>query len=86
MGKWKKPLGRERRWNKKMLIRRDGTLCAICGEPMLTMDDITIDHRVPLSRGGLDVLDNLRLAHVKCNEERGNRLEGEQERCPTEKL
>ncbi len=85
MGKWKKPLGKERRWNKKALIRRDGTNCAICGEPMMTMDDITIDHLVPLSRGGLDVLDNLRLAHAKCNEKRGNSLEGE-ERCPTEKL
>lgn len=69
--KWKKPMGRDRRWNKATLIRRDGTNCAICGKPMLTMADITIDHIEPVSRGGLDVLENLRLAHPDCNRRRG---------------
>lgn len=69
--KWKKPKGRERRWNKKELLRRDGNLCALCKEPMLTMKDITIDHIQPVSKGGTDDIKNLQLAHPHCNQKRG---------------
>lgn len=31
------------------------------------MHEITIDHWIPLSKGGLDDLPNYRLAHDKCN-------------------
>jgi 5-methylcytosine-specific restriction endonuclease McrA len=37
----------------------------------------TIDHIVPLSKGGTNLLVNLRLAHRACNNERGNRSEEE---------
>jgi 5-methylcytosine-specific restriction endonuclease McrA len=39
------------------LIERDGYKCAICG----SIDDLTIDHLVPLSKGGSDDLPNLRI-------------------------
>lgn len=34
----------------------------------------TIEHVIPLDRGGLDNLNNMRLAHKKCNNERGNNM------------
>lgn len=45
-------------------IREDGTI--ICGERYPS-----IDHVIPISRGGNNVWDNVRLAHRKCNSSRG---------------
>jgi 5-methylcytosine-specific restriction endonuclease McrA len=44
--------------------------CAICGLPGAD----SVDHIIPVSRGGHDGLDNLRPAHSKCNGQRGNRM------------
>lgn len=64
------------------LLARDGTNCAICGEPLDLQkrrserrrdpEQISLDHKVPRSAGGLSKLDNLRLAHARCNWARGN--------------
>jgi 5-methylcytosine-specific restriction endonuclease McrA len=63
------------------LTERDGDSCALCGD----LVDITqgsgprfrfgpsIDHIVPLSRGGSNDLTNLRVTHWICNVARGNR-------------
>lgn len=72
MGKWRKPKGREKRWNRTALIKRDGMMCQLCQEPIDSMDDVTIDHITPVSLGGTDRLDNMRLAHGFCNVERGD--------------
>lgn len=62
------------------LRTRDGDLCWLCGEPMDFSDrpsggagdrSATLDHVVPLGRGGSNEQTNLRLAHAKCNNERG---------------
>jgi hypothetical protein len=47
--------------------------CAICGDPM-TFDDATLDHIVPLSKGGPHTLSNLQIAHRVCNSVKGARL------------
>ena len=62
------------------LIERDGNLCHIC----LTGIDLslarnsrfgaTIDHVIPVSKGGADTLDNMKLAHWICNIKKGNKL------------
>jgi len=55
------------------LIR--GFECTYCGCPMdLTSDDhqVSVDHVVPLSRGGTNNLDNLVLCCRHCNIEKGN--------------
>lgn len=70
---------RKHRWQRvTRLMARDGMGCAICGEPLdrhvRDPNDeayITFDHIVPRARGGVDKLDNLRLAHRVCNSERG---------------
>ena len=71
MGKWRKQYGQERRWARNALIKRDGMICQLCHEPIERLDDVTIDHIIPVSKGGLDRLDNYRLAHEGCNRERG---------------
>lgn len=50
------------------LTARDGFTCGFCGE---TLEDskIHIDHIVPVALGGKHLMDNLRLAHAKCNME-----------------
>lgn len=61
------------------LRRRDGDRCTICGLRMdFEPDDrleapnrATIDHIIPRSKGGTNDWSNLRLAHARCNRERG---------------
>lgn len=60
-----------REWSRRQLINRDGMICGLCKEPIETLDDVTIDHINPKSKGGSDKLTNLRLAHPGCNQERG---------------
>lgn len=63
------------------IIDRDGTVCALCHIPVdLTLAwphpySKSIDHRVPLSRGGEHSLANTQLAHLTCNSSKGNRVE-----------
>ncbi len=53
---------------RKVVLMRDRGVCWLCGEPGAR----TVDHVVPLSRGGA-LLDpaNLRAAHGRCNSSRG---------------
>ena len=53
------------------LIDRDGYRCAHCG----AYEDLTIDHIMPLSKGGTDDLDNLRLLCRACNSSKGDKTE-----------
>ena len=45
--------------------------CAISGS-YVNFDDMTVDHIVPLSRGGTNAMRNLRLACRTCNRSKGN--------------
>ncbi|AKI28641.1 hypothetical protein GMA5_27 [Gordonia phage GMA5] len=45
-----------------------GRVCHLCGRPGAS----TADHVIPRSRGGRDALDNLRPAHLSCNQSRGD--------------
>lgn len=62
------------------LAERDGWVCWLCEQP-IDPDAVlgapqraSIDHVVPKSRGGPTEPANLRLAHARCNGERGNDL------------
>ncbi len=71
------------RWRR--ILERDGPSCWLCHLPVdLTTTRPTnrlapsVDHVVPLSLGGSDRDDNLRLAHFGCNSRRGaGRFNGE---------
>lgn len=68
-GRWNRSYrGREKAWIRRALIRRDGCVCSLCEEPIATMKDVTLDHIVPRSRGGSDTIENLQLAHERCNQ------------------
>lgn len=53
---------------------RDGFYCAICKKNFGQKAEVTLDHWIPRSVGGSDDVDNLRLAHKKCNSWKGNRV------------
>ncbi len=60
---------------------RDNWLCGLCGE---SVDNETrwpeamspsLDHILPLSRGGLHQMSNVQIAHLACNMAKGNRVQ-----------
>jgi 5-methylcytosine-specific restriction endonuclease McrA len=53
------------------VLRRDGGICWICGQP----GALTADHIKPLSHGGSTIINNLKAAHRSCNSRRGNRAQ-----------
>lgn len=56
---------------KAVLLKRDGRDCFYCGLPM-NDNEITVEHLIALDNGGNNRLENLMLAHEKCNNEVGN--------------
>ena len=56
--------------SRKNILRRDGHRCQYCGRGDLTL---TLDHVLPVSRGGEDGWENLVCACVKCNNKKGDR-------------
>lgn len=70
------------RWNRKHLINTYGNICHICKKPIERMEEVTVDHVIPLSKGGADLLENMRPAHEKCNHDKGNTYEPDAEPHP----
>lgn len=62
------------RWNRKHLVNKYGNICHICKKPIEDMKDVTVDHVIPLSKGGMDTLDNMRPAHETCNQEKADEV------------
>jgi hypothetical protein len=58
--------------NRLKIFERDLYKCKYCGK-QLTRFSATLDHIQPVSRGGLNSLDNLVTACLHCNSNRGNR-------------
>ena len=69
----------------KKLIERDGLRCKICGE-MCDPDDHSwseytgplspsIDHIIPMAKSGGHIWNNVQVAHVICNSNKGDKLE-----------
>lgn len=60
--------------NKKNVMRRDLYSCQYCGSKL---NQLTIDHIIPKSRGGEHTWENLTTACVRCNNFKGNRTPSE---------
>lgn len=56
--------------NREIVARRDGWCCGICGGKV-TRQTWSLDHVVPLSKGGSHTYGNVVLAHRSCNSKRG---------------
>lgn len=69
----------------KALIERDGLACCFCGHripldaPENSPLQMTIEHCVPVAKGGSNSLSNLKLAHHHCNLKAGRFLERQME-------
>lgn len=62
----------EVRFSRRNIFERDRNTCQYCGRRM-PRADVTVDHVVPRSRGGVDSWENLVLACMECNVHKGNR-------------
>jgi 5-methylcytosine-specific restriction endonuclease McrA len=61
-------------FNKRNVIVRDEFKCAYCG---IESKSLTIDHVIPLSRGGKSNFENCVAACKGCNAKKGNKLPSE---------
>jgi hypothetical protein len=70
---------RKRYFNRSELFalwNKSSGVCGICGNPVAP-EKAAIDHIMPISRGGSNDFDNLQIAHVGCNNLKGNMTQGE---------
>ena len=68
---------------KDEIFNRSGGVCKICGKP-LHKYNYTIDHILPLSRGGTNNPENLRAVHSDCNRLKGNFTDSELKKGTTD--
>ena len=61
-------------FTKTEIIRRDGLNCYLCNK-LLTYATATIDHVIPLSKGGFHCPNNVKIACLKCNQKKYNKTE-----------
>jgi hypothetical protein len=61
----------EKTWIIDVLRKRDGDDCYLCGHKIAPIA-MTVDHVVPLSKGGTDDTTNYKLTHSTCNLAKGN--------------
>lgn len=59
--------------NKENIWKRDGARCAYCGID-LKLNDVTLDHVHPKSKGGTDSWTNIVAACVSCNSKKADEL------------
>lgn len=70
-----------RKVSLELIVQRDGSDCHICNEPIdlniasNSRMGATVDHVLPVSKGGDSSLENLRLAHWICNIRKSDSLE-----------
>jgi len=68
---------RRKRWAVEFILARDGAFCGICGGSISILErggqeGLTIDHIIPICRGGSNKVENLQLAHAQCNTMKGD--------------
>jgi len=76
---------RHAHWSCQGVLVRDNYTCIYCGATLgmvvrgktLTKRELTVDHILPVSRGGKNTWSNTACACFACNHRKGNRLPGE---------
>lgn len=61
------------------IIKDSQLICALCGLP-IAKEDLSADHRLAQSRGGLSTRENLQPSHKLCNECKADLMPDEWER------
>lgn len=59
-----------------VVFRRDGGVCGLC-HLSVRRADASVDHIVPLARGGEHSYKNAQLAHLKCNKKKQTKVQGQ---------
>lgn len=67
----KKLYTKDRRRIRPKLIEKYGMICYWC-QVELSTETLTIDHLIPLSKGGSNKMFNLRLSCYNCNQKKSN--------------
>jgi 5-methylcytosine-specific restriction endonuclease McrA len=62
----------QKHYIKIKLYRKQRGVCPLCGKSIAFIHS-TIDHIIPLARGGTWSRNNLQLTHYDCNQEKGCR-------------
>lgn len=57
------------------ILRRDGFKCVLCGRQTIDGVKLQVDHILPVSKGGLTELNNLRTLCFECNIGKGSQIE-----------
>lgn len=70
-------VGRRREVERAYVLARDRMRCHLCGG-LVKYSDVHLDHVIPLSLGGSHDVGNLRVAHSRCNTQKGARARNEQ--------
>ena len=60
------------KFNRRNLFARDGNQCQYCGKKFVT-SELSLDHVIPRSQGGVTTWDNIVCACVDCNVRKGGR-------------
>lgn len=60
---------------RRLLFDVQEGVCYLCGKLLYATfnDPITIEHKIPISRGGINDIDNVALAHRSCNSSKNNK-------------
>lgn len=58
------------------IAKRQKLLCALTNEK-LTVENCSVDHIIPKSKGGRNIVSNIRLVTLNVNRAKGNQLDGE---------
>ena len=63
----------KKKWKSiyKEQIKMGICYCYLCEKLILSIDDLSLDHKVPKSRNGTTWSGNLGPAHKKCNSDKG---------------
>lgn len=78
---------KEERIERSEVLRRDKYRCALCGKHISrrarypNREAGTVDHIIPLSRGGLHIWANVQAAHAGCNREKYTTARGQLRLC-----
>jgi len=55
------------------LKNKQNDICVLCKNKILINDKVHIDHIIPISKGGLDTIENMQIVHSSCNLSKGNK-------------
>lgn len=63
--------GERDRFFRRQVYDRDRGICQLCKQP-LNIEEMNLDHIIPVSLGGVTLWENLQATYAKCNISKGN--------------